>query len=57
MLLLRAMRCCPIHWLYSQLNVRGYTAVMSYDLSMYDTKKYDVQEEWNVTKPNHQYHY
>ena len=35
----------------------GRTLVYCYDLrSMYDTKKYDVQEEWNVAKSGHQYH-
>ena len=35
----------------------GSTLVSCYDLRpMYDTKKYYVQEEWNVTKSGHPYH-
>ena len=35
----------------------GSTLVYCYDLRpIYDTKKYYVQEEWNVTKSGHQYH-
>ena len=46
-------------WQCSQLVVRWYlytvtTVVTTYDL--HDTKKHDVQEEWNVTKSGHQYH-
>ena len=49
------MRYCPIHWQYSQLIVRWY-AVTTYDLyTRCDTKKYYVQEEWNVRKSGHQY--
>ena len=50
------MRYYPIHWQYSQLVVRWYI-VTTYDLPgiKYDTKKYYVQEEWNVTKSGHQY--
>ena len=33
------------------------TLVYCYDLGpMFDTKKYYVKEEWNVTKYGHQYH-
>ena len=41
---------------YSQLVARWHI-VTTYDLpGMYDTKKYLVQEEWNVTRSGHQYH-
>ena len=37
--------------------VIGSTLVYCYDLRpIYDTKKYYVQEEWNVTKSDHQHH-
>ena len=35
----------------------GSTLVYCHDLGpMYDTKKFYVQEEWNVAKSGHQYH-
>ena len=37
--------------------VVGSSLVYCYDLRpMNDTKKYYIQEEWNVTKPGQQYH-
>ena len=48
------MRYCPIHLAVFAVGGTLVTTVMTYDLCM--TKKYYVQEEWNVTKSGHQYH-
>ena len=53
-----------VHFLWEQCDTAPYnvfavgtTLVFCYTLRpTYDTKKYFVQGEWNVTKSSHQYH-
>ena len=45
------MRCCPIHWQYPQ-----YAGIIHNLRPTNDTKKYYVQEGWNVNKSGHQCH-
>ena len=54
-----------VHFKYEQCGILPHTlatlavgnTVTTYPvLPTYDTKKYDVQKEWNVTKSGHQYH-